>query len=64
MNKGFFYVGWEMEVFSTLMSDLYSDCIQSFISFCTCNYKWICFPFFVVVQVEWIAFLKVQYFFF
>ena len=39
MNKVFIYVGWELEVFSTLMSDLYTDCITIFISFCTCNYK-------------------------
>ena len=35
MNKGFFYVGWELEVFSTQMTALYADCIQIFISFCT-----------------------------
>jgi len=63
MNKGFIYMRWELEVCSSLMPDLYAECFQIFISFCTHNYKLICFLFFIVVQVEWIAFLEVQYFF-
>jgi hypothetical protein len=39
MNKGFFYLGWELEVFSAPMSALYADFIQISISFCTCIWK-------------------------